>query len=518
MFAAAGGAASRTSVATKVVHVTEQRRHTQGKRLSDTPGDGHRASVHKPESDTLGDGHRASVRATGGRASRQQRSSKAWTAGDVVKIFERFDKDHSGTINKEEFRTFLKESTTDYDDIAVFIDKWLLTADGDGSGEIEYREFVNFMLQEENASLGGFKKTELAASDYQPLPGEKIYVPSWNVKSLLLIRNSETFSFISDSRYHFSEGVQGVCVKKGKVTLLEARHFGCQAGRAGGRASHPVVLDTEELTGRLHGMFECHVSESLSDMGWLNPGDRRASSHRLTQQGETSTSPVRHGSSEQETEESSAAKLIIPQGDTTPWEADTIVRLFERCDEDGSGTLESSEFGVLLQSLLPSFSTHKIDTMLAAADKDGNGHIDYEEFTEWLFKDVGRLGFKKKQEVRSSHYITKEGETLYIPSWNFTARLLMRTDGSFSFVSDYKNRFSDGVQGTVTEVSVGPAGTRARLEAKYFGSRSKPLGDTSYAVVLSKAEVPRTPGCYSVSLVGAEVMSWLNPVLEEQLL
>merc|ERR1712232_313139 len=57
---------------------------------------------------------------------------------------------------------------------------------------------------------------------------------------------------------------------------------------------------------------------------------------------------------------------------------------FRAGDTDCNGFLNKSELGSMLRKMVASLSSHDVDTMMALADKNNDGRIDYNEFVEFL--------------------------------------------------------------------------------------------------------------------------------------
>ncbi|XP_063430894.1 uncharacterized protein LOC134712857 [Mytilus trossulus] len=55
---------------------------------------------------------------------------------------------------------------------------------------------------------------------------------------------------------------------------------------------------------------------------------------------------------------------------------------FKVFDKDGSGSISKAELKLVMENLGEKLTGEEIDEMMAEADKDGNGEIDYEEFKE----------------------------------------------------------------------------------------------------------------------------------------
>lgn len=61
---------------------------------------------------------------------------------------------------------------------------------------------------------------------------------------------------------------------------------------------------------------------------------------------------------------------------------ESLVTAFKRFDQDGSGTIDADELGAVLEALgLPKENCAAI---FKAADTNGDGHMDYKEFVEWV--------------------------------------------------------------------------------------------------------------------------------------
>lgn len=57
---------------------------------------------------------------------------------------------------------------------------------------------------------------------------------------------------------------------------------------------------------------------------------------------------------------------------------------FENWDEDGDGIITKLELERVLVVLNPSFTKKDLTKLMKAVDKNGDGKIDYEEFTQWV--------------------------------------------------------------------------------------------------------------------------------------
>jgi len=60
-------------------------------------------------------------------------------------------------------------------------------------------------------------------------------------------------------------------------------------------------------------------------------------------------------------------------------------RVFRSFDKSGDGRIDKSELSAVFQELKMSVTPQEIDKMMALADKDKTGSLDYEEFIELVF-------------------------------------------------------------------------------------------------------------------------------------
>mmetsp|Transcript_79867 Transcript_79867/g.171163 ORF Transcript_79867/g.171163 Transcript_79867/m.171163 type:complete len:495 (-) Transcript_79867:68-1552(-) len=63
---------------------------------------------------------------------------------------------------------------------------------------------------------------------------------------------------------------------------------------------------------------------------------------------------------------------------------ESIKEIFRQWDTDGSGKISKEEMSDVLRALNPNFTEQDIEMMFAAADKNQDGEIDFEEFIDWL--------------------------------------------------------------------------------------------------------------------------------------
>jgi len=192
-----------------------------------------------------------------------------------------------------------------------------------------------------------------------------------------------------------------------------------------------------------------------------------------------------------------------------------ILKVFMEADANENGTIEREELKTIMNAIsADTWSDEQLDTMFAETDTDEDGSVDYGEWVAWVFEDkeltVQMLGEEYANEVKAKAYKPASGETLYVPESKAKARLLLREDQTFSYVSSFSARFSEGVQGTYSrEVQ------QVTLTPTHFGEFAD-TGDAeepSLVFTLTLGEEPlsgKNEGSYSVTFPEDAENCWLD--------
>jgi Ca2+-binding EF-hand superfamily protein len=84
--------------------------------------------------------------------------------------------------------------------------------------------------------------------------------------------------------------------------------------------------------------------------------------------------------------------------------SDDMIRvIFEQMDDDGSGTLEKAELGMLLAELGSPMSDVELDGVMRSIDVDNNGDVDVQEFSTWWRKYTSNELLSQTKVVEDPH-------------------------------------------------------------------------------------------------------------------
>jgi len=87
----------------------------------------------------------------------------------------------------------------------------------------------------------------------------------------------------------------------------------------------------------------------------------------------------------------------IEEQDELEPEAARILDIFRSFDTDGDGILDNAEFTNIMDAIGLDVST--VPKFLKAIDKDGDGHVTYEEFVKWALVKNSKSGRRRSQAM-----------------------------------------------------------------------------------------------------------------------
>lgn len=433
--------------------------------------------------------------------------NEVWEARSVVSIFRQFDTDVSGTIDRVEFARVLGALCPDWDQ--HMLEDLFANADTDRDGMVEYAEFVDFLFF--GAGIGRDQDPE--AVNYIPEKGDMILVPDWLPSARLLIQEADEaddkakhmFFFVTGAEHRYSSGVYGRCTITGNSAILEAVLLGSDVRPFVASSQTYEVLLGDELDGDVMGAAggrSCSVPPSVQD-GFLIP----LCMPKMTfSRSKPTPSPRKSRGSWV-----AGSPLVIPL-DLSGFNAERLVALFEQVDTDGSGRVDMKEFAAFVRQYIPKCSEYDIESLAAFADKDGTGDISYEELVGFLHENAS----VPSEELDAGMFEAADGETVFVGNYNPYGRLLLRSTGTFSYVSSIRHKFSEGVQGKCHMDA-----QQCALEAVHFGNRAVNVGEPTQVLTLESSpyqpHLKRYAGC--LTAVHPQRLSqdwgWLRPPVQE---
>jgi len=93
-----------------------------------------------------------------------------------------------------------------------------------------------------------------------------------------------------------------------------------------------------------------------------------------------------------------------------------IILRFNSYDTDHSGSLDRAEMREAMAEMGRRPSETELDDLMRIADQDGDGTINLEEFSLYIFQQIGVKDSKKSKEIRKAESIKKFGRSPSAPS------------------------------------------------------------------------------------------------------
>eukprot|EP00930_Biecheleria_cincta_P039504 TRINITY_DN27153_c0_g1_i1.p1 TRINITY_DN27153_c0_g1~~TRINITY_DN27153_c0_g1_i1.p1 ORF type:complete len:839 (+),score=130.18 TRINITY_DN27153_c0_g1_i1:124-2640(+) len=381
-------------------------------------------------------------------------SGDQWELDDILDLFDLYDADKSGTIDKDEFAELMSALMPGCDE--KLLEHYFNDVDVDGNERVDYFEFLDFLFNE----TGLDKSEDYEASKYVAREGEMVFIPDWLPSARLLVRAHGRFSFVWDSSLRYSRGVQGQCtIDNNGIITLEASLFG-SASTVDSECSY-VLRVGEEDESCIHGCRSCSQAPPFPTKGWLFPPPKK---------------PWTPG------------KPIIIRMRSSVLKTDQLVEMFETIDTDRSTEVSRRELAELLKKYMPEHTLDDINSFMALADKDVNGSITYAEFLQFVVDFARNSKGTTFSEATAGTYAPEDGEKVYMGNFNPHGRLLVRSTGTFSYATSPFHKFSHGVQGRWTSKARSREdtciGKECILQAQHFGPSASDVGKRDQAVAL----------------------------------
>lgn len=259
-------------------------------------------------------------------------------------LFDQFDKDNSGTLSKLEFEEFLSK-------IGVFLARQELRViydcfDLNKDGQIQYSELVQSLrrdMSEQRLAIVKHAFNKLANGASQ-VSFEDL-VQKYNAPAHPRVHARE-----KKAETVFQNFVEGMGSKGENGCISEAAFVDYYADLN-------CVLPQEK---------ESYFIDVVLKTWGLNANVANVPASRLAELEDIIFEKIRqrtHGADD---------------------EGKTVRRIFKHFDLDGYGTIEPNEFRKALETIGCLFKDHEIDAIFRKYDKDSNGKLDYEEFSNWF--------------------------------------------------------------------------------------------------------------------------------------
>ncbi|KAI0219184.1 putative calmodulin-like protein 2 [Lamellibrachia satsuma] len=283
-----------------------------------------------------------------GQRSGHRSGEKAGPEPEAWKAFKFFDRDHNGYITMLELRQTMKDMGTELSDEEVQL--MMHRADTNGDGKIDYKEFIRMVQSNRlvkqvairqqsgatsapsqmNGGTGdGMKRTPSSKSDKAPC-GEGITpetkAPETNAPPSNAANHQEVFE-------RFDPTCTGRISVADAITALNSMGIACDS----------TDVKDHSSTGNGTIDFKEFLAMMKRSAKYTNFPERRKK--------------------------------------TLEKEMRTAFKVF---DINGDGLIDNSELKLTMESLGETVTTSDVQAMIQAADRDGDGKIDYEEFIRMM--------------------------------------------------------------------------------------------------------------------------------------
>ena len=335
---------------------------------------------------------------------------------DMHKAFQYVDLDRSGTINRQELERGLALMGVQIH--PEKLDYFWQSIDKDGSGEIDYKEFVNAFARD-TVAPGAMDAPAKVATPREPTPPP----PPPRVPTLRDMRVAQKSQLrldrIESARQKQQQEAAALAAKMKPITpqmtVAEksqeerqeiakefAKHGLNQRFADMRKAFKYVDLDNSGTVDRAeleHALMLWNVpmtKERLDDLwdacdgnqnGEISYAEFVSALARDTVSDEGRIAPAGPSAARQSVEDEARDHHIQIAEDAISNRFSDMRKAFKWVDVDGSGTVNRQELDRALDLMNLNIPRDKIEDFWAAVDKDGSGEIDYTEFCKAFARD-----------------------------------------------------------------------------------------------------------------------------------
>lgn len=314
------------------------------------------------------------------------------TSGDVKAAFKKFDVNNDGAIDFTEMRAGLRNSgvlLTDQEIETIFA-----VADQDGDGQVSIDEFVQLLCPGDcGTNISSQGNVSVVISKYRSL-----YTTIEDVRAAFNKYDANQDGNISRSELQAGMGHNGQFSSQEIGLIFDLADSDGNGEIDIGEFVQLMFPSAGELISNLRNNFRSQEDVILAFNNWDTNGDGQISftelknavqrsGQRLTEEEINSIFVIGDIDQNGEIDKDEFIRMMMPSTSDVVSKFRSVRKTvkdvqmaFKQFDRNGDGSIDRSELTNALMNTGGNFTKQEIDVIFTAADIDGNGEIDYEEF------------------------------------------------------------------------------------------------------------------------------------------